>query len=52
MRPRDEALVAVLTLAVFGMMTLILILVGLGTLFRVSEPAAVSEGVTGREESL
>ncbi len=39
-------------LAVFGMMTVILVLVGLGALFRVPEPAAVSEGVTGREENL
>jgi putative OPT family oligopeptide transporter len=39
-------------LTVFGLMTTILFLVGLGALFRIPEPAEVSEGVTGREESL
>jgi uncharacterized oligopeptide transporter (OPT) family protein len=36
----------------FGMMTLILFLVGLGWLFRDREPAAVEEGMSAREEEL
>ncbi|MEA2630938.1 MAG: hypothetical protein QOE66_1157, partial [Chloroflexota bacterium] len=39
-------------LAAFGMMTVILFLVGLGLLFRDAEPAAVEKGVIAREEEL
>jgi putative OPT family oligopeptide transporter len=39
-------------LGAFGLMTLLLFLVGLGLLFRDVEPAAVEEGLTGREENL
>ncbi len=39
-------------LVAFGMMTLVLLLVGTGHLLRGGEPAAVEEGVTGREENL
>ena len=40
------------SLVIFGIMTAILLLVGLGMLIRDPEPAAVSKGVTGREEAL
>jgi hypothetical protein len=40
------------SLIAFGLMTLVLLLVGTGHLMRAPEPAAVTEGVKGREEDL
>ena len=40
------------SLGVFGLMIVVLLLCGLGVLFKGADPAAVSEGVKGREEDL
>ena len=40
------------SLGAFGLMIVVLFLCGLGVFFKGADPAAVSEGVTGREEDL
>ena len=40
------------SLAAFGALIVVLLLCGLGVLFKVAEPSAVSDGIKGREEDL